>query len=347
MKTILVLLILTGSTTLAYCQGDFDIKKKKECYEKKEASKDNRFGEWECGKLAGVVDCNEKLTYDENTKLILSGNSGSPFSGTCETCHMNGKLERRITFVNGKENGVDTTYYKTGCVQVIRNHIQGAESGQWQYLYDSTQNLAWERNYNLGQLHGRQLYMTKDKDTTRLEHYNNGLLHGVKKSYYPKSKIEKEINYVNGLIDGSFKSYSMDGKLIQDLTYKQGKKNGELKYYYDDGVLMSTEHWTMDVKDGEFKTFYYEGKLQSMENYKKGVAEGWFEERWPDDNLKRRALYKKGVVIEEHRYDEHGVENYTFGVETASGNEDDAMPGKKKKKRKKGEETKGGLIKME
>ena len=66
--------------------------KKKNCYDKGTSNSGKRFAEWECGKLAGVVDCNEKLTYDEDSKLVLSGNMGMPFSGTCETCHMNGLL---------------------------------------------------------------------------------------------------------------------------------------------------------------------------------------------------------------------------------------------------------------
>jgi antitoxin component YwqK of YwqJK toxin-antitoxin module len=317
---------------------------KKNCYDKAKNAKGQRLTDWECGKLAGVVDCNEKLTYDESSNTILSGNVGSPYTGTCETCHNNGLLERRISFVNGKENGIDTTYYKSGCPQVVRNHIQGAESGQWFYFYDSTNLVAWEMNYNLGQKQGKQIYLTKEGDTTRLEHYNNGQLNGIKKSYYPKSKLEKEINYVNGLMDGAFKAYNMNGKLIQELDYKQGKKNGELKYYYNDGTLLSVEHWSMDVKDGEFKTFYYEGIIQTMENYKKGVPEGWFEERWPDAKLKRRALYKKGIIIEEHKFDENGTENYTFGVEVNSGKEDDAMPGTKAKNKKKGKEEKDSEI---
>lgn len=337
----LIALLILSNQVLAQIP---EIKKTK-CYEKAGGS-GKRFNEWECGKLAGVVDCNEKLTYDETSKLVLSGNMGTPFTGTCETCHMNGLLERRITFVNGKENGSDTTNYKSGCIQVIRNHIQGVESGQWTFFYDSTSYIAWERNYNLGELHGRQLYLTKEGDTTRLENYLNGKLHGVKKSYYPKSKLEKEITYANGLLEGPSKYYSWEGKLIQDLTYKQGKKHGELKYYYDDGTLLTVEHWNMDQKDGEFKTFYYQGNVQTMENYKKGVAEGWFEERWPDDKMKRRALYKKGVIIEEHRFDEHGVENYTFGGET-NAKEDDAAPGAKTKKKKKGQQQEGGLIKMD
>lgn len=357
MKALLIILFVVGNLFSSWSQIPV-VKKENPCVKTK-SGKEQRYLEWECGKLAGVIDCNEKLTYDEDTKTILSGNIGSPFTGTCESCFMNGLLERRVTFVNGKENGIDTSYYKSGCPQVMRNHVLGVESGQWFYFYDSTNYIAWEMNYNLGQKHGKQLYLTKEGDTTRIEFYSNGKLNGVKKSYYPKSKIEKEITYVQGLMEGPFKAYNREGKIIQELSYKQGKKNGELKYYYDDGVLLSVEHWTMDVKDGEFKTFYYEGNIQKMENYKKGVPEGWFEEKWPDDKFKQRALYKKGIIIEEHRFDEHGVENYTFGVDAEGGKEDDAIPSSKKKKKshstssetkkkkKKKEDKSGGIIKME
>ena len=58
-------------------------------------------------------------------------------------------------------------------------------------------------------------------------------------------------------------------------------------------------------------------------------------------------MYKKGIIIEEHRFDEHGVENYTFGVVASGGKEDDAIPSSKKKKKKKKEDKGGNLIKME
>ncbi|MDP4797728.1 MAG: toxin-antitoxin system YwqK family antitoxin [Crocinitomicaceae bacterium] len=363
MKTFIFTIFFVSSFSVVMAQ--IPEVKKKNCYDRAAAVNKQRFASWECGKLAGYIDCNEELDYDEESNTVLKKakdqvnitGAGLPYTGGCETCFPNGLLERRITFVNGKENGVDSTYYKSGCLQVVRNHIQGAESGMWTYLYDSTGNVAWEMNYNLGQKHGRQIYFTKGSegksgDTTKVEHYSNGVLNGVKKTYFPKSKLEKEVNYVNGLMDGAYKAFNYDGKLIQEFSYKAGKKNGECKFYYNDGTLLSTEHWTMDVKDGEFKTFYYNGLIQTMENYKKGIQEGWFEERWPDDKLKRRALYKKGVLIEEHRYDEQGNENYTFGVETISSTEDDAMPSSKKKKTKKkkkskGETENGGVIKVE
>jgi antitoxin component YwqK of YwqJK toxin-antitoxin module len=333
--------------TVSLAQLEVPKNQGKKCYEKLDSKKGSRFGEWECGKLAGVVDCNDKLTYDEDSKLILSGNMGRPFSGTCETCHMNGLLERRITFVNGKEHGTDSTYYSSGCLQVVRNHFQGQENGQWVFYFDSTQVVAWEMNYAYGQKHGMQIWKTREGDTSRIEFYNNGLLHGTKKLYYSKSRIEKEITYVNGLMEGPFKHYTIEGILLDEITYKQGKKNGESKYYYDDGKLLRTEKWTMDQKDGEFKTFYYQGHLQTLETYKKGVLEGWCEERWPDDKLKRKALYKKGEIVEEYKYDEQGSEIYAFDGETVREGYAEAGPTTSKKKKKKKEGNNGGLIKIE
>ena len=69
--------------------------------------KKGKYFEWECGKLAGVVDCNVKLEYDDRAKLYLSSTGGKPYTGTCETCFENGIRERKISFVNGKEVSVE------------------------------------------------------------------------------------------------------------------------------------------------------------------------------------------------------------------------------------------------
>ena len=128
-----------------------EIKKKDSCYLRYDANGEviknhQRYSEWECGKLAGVVDCNQRLEYDEGSNIVYLKNDdmvnaaggNKPFTGLCETCHMNGAIERRVNFVNGKEDGIDTTYYKTGCPQVVRSHIQGVESGQWLLLRQYT-----------------------------------------------------------------------------------------------------------------------------------------------------------------------------------------------------------------
>lgn len=350
--------ILTVSLLFAFTgfsQFDLGVQKADSCYfrydkngKRLKTREQMRYAEWQCGKLAGIIDCHGNLSYDEQSNTVIRTSQdatnlmgvGKPFTGTCESCHMNGVLERRVTFIDGKEHGVDTTYYTSGCPQVVRSFEKGLENGSWYYYYDSTAMPAWEMNYMLGDKHGKQVYFTSDGDTLRLEHYKNGLLDGVKRVYYPDSSlIKKVINYKAGNFDGKFVLYNKKGIIIEDLNYKNGKKHKECKYYYDDGTLLKTENWSEGVKDGEWKVFYYEQNLQVVESWKEGKKNGWFEEYHPNGVAKRRRLYnKKQELEEEHRYDEHGRETYSFGVPTGDQNEDDEAPtinDRKKKKRKK------------
>lgn len=345
---VLILLFFIGNSLFGQFSNKPGAIQYDSCLQRSEIRNKNiKYAEWECGKRAGTVDCNEKLSYDEDHNTFLAGIDGTPYNGKCETCHNNGLLERTVTFVNGKEDGIDTTIYQSGCPQVIRAHVLGERSGKWTYYYDSTKRLAWEMNYYLDKQHGKSIFFTKKGDTTLWENYKNGLLHGTQRTYHPyrNSKIQKIVNYTDGFLDGSFKVFNEKGVLIQDLFYKMGKKDGEFKYFYDDGVPLRIEHWKMDVKEGEFKTFYYEGHVQDQATYKKGQLTGTAEEFYPDQKLKHRTIYdKKGVIIQEQKFDEHGRETYSFGVEEGEGAEDDAMTGqdhsKKKKKKKKKKKAK-------
>lgn len=314
---------------------------------------DLRYLEWECGQTLGIVDCNSELTYDEGTNTVYKeatdmtniAGSNKPFTGKCESCHSNGRIQRRVSFENGKENGIDTTYYESGCPQIIRSLVQGIDHGTWYYMYDSTELLAWEMNYYMGEKHGKHIFFEIDRedpnkirlDTTKWENYDQGILHGWKRTYHENGVLKREVSYDHGIYNGPFRVYNNERIIIEEIFYKKGKKDQEATYYYDDGTLLRTESWDEGIKSGEFKTFYYQGHIQTTESYKKGLKEGWFKQYYPDQSLKNQSLYKKDVLIEEHRYDEHGRETYSFGTPTSSGAEDDQMPeqGKKKKKKKK------------
>lgn len=304
-----------------------------------------RYAEWECGKEVGIADCNSELTYDQDRDLVYkqsddrSNTEGDnkPFSGTCESCHMNGRIQRRVTFVNGKENGIDTTFYESGCPNIIRSLALGKENGTSSFMFDSTQFLAWRMNHYMGEKDGEQIYFSKpfrnesgkwQSDTTKQEFYSAGVLNGVKRTYYRGGSacLNREATYKQGVFHGPFRIYNRDRIIIEELNYKDGKKDQECNYYYEDGTLLKTESWLSGVKNGEFKIFYYQGDIQVSENYKKGLKEGWFEEFYPDKTSKNRKFYKKDVLVEEHRYDEHGRETYSFGTPTGDNTEDDQMP---------------------
>ncbi len=286
----------------------------------------------ECQKIAGIVDCADDLSLDEDSKLIFKNKELKPFSGTCQSCHWNGKLDRKINFVNGKENGMDSTFYASGCLQVVRNHINGIETGRWVYFFDSTSNIAWEMNYQNGRKHGQQIYFNKKGDTTRLEHYIDGILDGDKVIYGSTGKIEKKSTYKKGLLDGPFMVYNLSGQLVQESNFVGGKKNGKLTYYYSDGVLLAVENWVLDKKSGEFIAYFHDGKVQQKTAYLNGELNGWSEEFWVEGLMKRSAKYQNGVLIEEHKYNEQGIETYSFGQPSKKVSEDDALPTKGKKR---------------
>ncbi len=304
----------------------------KKCYESNKTISGKPSVVNDCQKIAGIIDCGDDLNLDEDSKLIFKNKELKPFTGTCQSCHWNGKLDRKINFVNGKENGVDSAYYPSGCLQVVRNHIQGIESGKWVYFFDSTAFTAWEMNYRNGRKHGQQIYFDKKGDTTRIEHYSDGILDGEKLVYGSTGSIEKITTYKKGLLDGPFIVYNLSGQVIQELNFVAGKKNGKLTYYYSDGVLMSVENWLLDKKSGEFITYFHDGKVQQKVAFLNGVLNGWMEEFWADGLMKRSARYQNGLLLEEHRYNEQGIETYTLGTPTSATTEDDALPIKNKKR---------------
>ena len=340
MKTILMLLISLSTCFNLLSQIKQPMKTK--CYEKYALTNNRRYIEWECGKTPGVVDCNQKIEFDERSKTFLSSSGGKPYTGSCETCFENGIRERVIKFTNGKETGIDTTKYISGCPMVVRNHIEGFENGTWTYYYDSTNNLAWEMNFLIGEKHGKHIYFTNLGDTTLWENYKNNRLHGTKRTYYKNGKVHRISTYENGILNGPLISYNNEGKVLEKINYKQGKKEGNFSYYYDDGVLLKTENWSNDIKNGAFITYYYQGFVQLSENYKKGIKEGWFEEYFPNKKMKLKSLYKKGILIEEHEFNEKGKEIRTFPeVIKEKETEDDEIElkdSKKEKKKKKNKE---------
>lgn len=327
------------------------------CFQKSLDRLGKKYVDWECDRADNIVDCNKKLSSDPGSNIVRTRSSGSPYTGDCETCHNNGMRQRIVHFVNGKTDGIDTTFFKSGCPQVVRNHIDGVENGTWTYYNDTSGLVAWKIKYSNGEKIGQSIYYkqkpvgnesmkvridgadhtvkyrTYENDTTKIVQYKNGLLNGTKKTYYSGSKIKQEANYTDGILDGKFTVYNSDGNILEELNYDEGEKDREWKYYFNDGNLLKVENWNDGVKDGTFKTFYIQGYIQTMENYKRGMKDGKFMERFPDDKIKREAIYKRDELKEEHVYDKYGNEIRTVDEDgPVKKTEDDELPEKKDKK---------------
>lgn len=316
----------------------------------------SKYMDFDCDKIVGAVDCNEQLEYQEESNRFFSKGSGGPFNGECVTCHQNGVLEHHIKFELGREQGTDTTYYYSGCPMLYRTLENGQETGTWTFFYDSTQQVAWIKEYGveekkeLGQKVGTHYYFDNKGDTAVVENYANNLLNGEKRIYYTQNRIKKIINYRNGMFSGPSKTYNLEGKLLQEENYKlinekdsRGKrtgkiisvKNGDFTYYYDDGTLLKTEQWKENKKNGQFISYYYDGSVMNTGTYVNGVKEGEFIEYYNNGKQKSYRLFENKQLVKKHLFDEYGMLIGGDPLPENGTNEDDNLPKTKKKKKKK------------
>jgi antitoxin component YwqK of YwqJK toxin-antitoxin module len=319
------------------------------CKSKKDRESDpklnnRRFGIWECGRSDKIIDCSEKLDYDENTNTVIHKLTGKPFTGDCETCHFNGIRERLLHFVNGKEEGTDTSYYFSGCPMAIRNMSDGVENGESTYFYDSLGTEAWRQNYSFGVKHGQQIYYDKDHKPKKIEHYYDGALNGNKKVFFPGSyNVKTDVNYQMDLLQGTYKTYvenDTGAVMVINYVYNKGVKDGQQETFYNSGEIMTTEEFKKGVKHGPSTTFYVDGSVMKSETFTKGLQHGEFKHYKHDGKVQWEAEYKKGKLLSEIYYDEFGNpiqpdKKEGTGEEGEGFNDDIVDPDKKKKKKRK------------
>jgi len=206
------------------------------------------------------LNCYDQVSYDEEINTyVLTKDGFTPFNGTCQTWNRSGYVLEELTCTNGKRDGIDTSFYGSGCVQSTQGYILGIKNGKHQVFFDSTGQLRKEENYLNGKLHGLVQEYNRSGDTLLYMNYALDIPHGIQRTYYPDGKRFKVISYKNGLLDGSHLTYTAEGKLELKLSYKEGK-------------ILKQGTYKKNIAIGEHNVFDSKGKLIHQTTYdKKGV----------------------------------------------------------------------------
>ncbi|MBM3160480.1 MAG: toxin-antitoxin system YwqK family antitoxin [Bacteroidetes bacterium] len=264
-------------------------------------------------------DCKDLVSFDEETNTYFSRRDYSIlFSGTCITCYRNGVLREKITIVDGKRNGQDTSYYNSGCPQSIQNFVLGKLNGTSTVFYDSTGRKEREITHSNNVVNGRYILFENNEksDTISLENYKNGKQDGIQLEFYENSKRAKVVNYRNGLLHGSHQMFDENGRIELNFFYKNGQKHGKWNIFYPDGKEARVEEWSEGLKNGEFKTYDVFGKIISQASYTKNLPEGKHLENYPDGNPKHVTIYQKGKKVEEYTFDKYGVRTEIIALQS-------------------------------
>lgn len=265
-----------------------------------------------------VKFCHECIAFDDaNNIYLLRKDYATPYSGTCVSCYSNMIIEEKLNFLEGKRQGTDTSYYKSGCLQSIQSYQIGLENGPTYVFYDSTNRVQFEIWYQAGQLHGPSIQFSSGElaDTLMYKHYKNGKLDGPQRTYFPNGKIRKISNYKEGLAEGAQITFNMRGQKESEIYFKAGKKTGTWNYYFDSGKTARTETWKDGKKNGVFISYDELGKVLSTEKYAADLPVGLHQTFYVDGKLNYSCTYtSKGEKVEEYVFDEYGVKKQLYPV---------------------------------
>lgn len=148
----------------------------------------------------------DTLVITENSKEIHLTNgtllhNGEPFSGRIITLFDNSDTLSIATYLLGREDGIQESWYENGQKKESRYYDNGKKAGI---------HTGWYEN-------GSQRFVYNFKD---------GEYEGELKEWYPNGHIYKDFKYVKGHEAGMQTAWKPNGKLLVNYEVKNGRKYG-------------------------------------------------------------------------------------------------------------------------
>ncbi|CAG5078649.1 toxin-antitoxin system YwqK family antitoxin [Parvicella tangerina] len=260
------------------------------------------------------VNCNQDLEFDPGNQLVYHSKTNKPFTGLCVSYFPNGKLERKASFVNGKDNDTAYVYYESGDIKAFIIHVNGVEHGTWGYWYDngpedhSEQQVAWGNTYNMGQKIGTWYFFKENGDTTKILKYENDMLDGECRYFYENGAIEKSVSYKKNKMDGPYITYynNEEHTIKTEKTYSNDEPDGKAQSYYESGALKSETEYKNGDKEGKWTIYYENGQIKQTGNFKNDLQDGIWDMFQESGKNATTALYDDGVLLKAVEYDRFG-----------------------------------------
>ena len=129
--------------------------------------------------LVALAGC-EQRTVDasvlqERRGLAYVPNETEPYTGNVTEYYPSGQLDTEISYVDGKQNGLNRAWYDNGQLKAEFTAIDGKQSGLARGWYEN------------GQLKGEATVI-------------NGKQNGLARTWYENGQLEGETNYIDGEI---------------------------------------------------------------------------------------------------------------------------------------------------
>ncbi|MBR6297893.1 MAG: TonB family protein [Candidatus Gastranaerophilales bacterium] len=191
----------------------------------------------------------DSLIYDLHNSVCYSEPKNVKQTPMTDGIHKiyskDGHLLSKLTYINGKLNGVATNYYPNGKIEQEAYFKDNIQEGLTRIYYKSGK-LKQENNFKDGKADGLGISYYENGKIRSKTPWKDDKENGIAYFYFKNDKIEWAIPYKNGKEEGVVVQYYKNGKIRQLTPYKNGVKDGYLTIYDDKGETVKVTHY----KDG-------------------------------------------------------------------------------------------------
>jgi antitoxin component YwqK of YwqJK toxin-antitoxin module len=269
-------------------------------------------------------------SYYENGILKSEGNRKDfLLDGTWRFYDEQGKLYLKVTYREGKKNGIKCMYLDKEIIH---------------------------ENFADDIKEGFTLYFREDSTLVKEIPFFHGMEQGFGREYSPEGRIITLTEYRKGFIvsrekinradrdqkkQGKWMTFWPNGKIRTECTYKDDQKNGYYKEYAENGNLIRIEKYLSGELQKEAvevqkltvdKTYYPDGTVQTVTMYRNGIPEGIKKYYDPAGGLEKAEEYRNGSLAGEGSVTEDGTktgywkEYYSGGKIKAEGKYEKGKP---------------------
>ena len=221
--------------------------------------------EFECkdGVLNGFT-----RTYNAQGILIFEGvKLQGKWNGIATSYYDDGKVNFVTTYKEGEKEGVEVFFNPNGSTDLyIINH-----QGSTQWVYYSIP----EKYYNVSNALDleSQRIICQDQETNFVKQYSfhcqNNLVHGEFIAYDANGNVFFKVKMTNGFPDGIYEKF-IEGQLQSHLEFENGKLVGKVQQFFSDGTLQYEGQYVNGLQEGIFRRYDSEGNLESEVVFKNG-----------------------------------------------------------------------------
>lgn len=236
-------------------------------------------GEWK------YFDRNDYLTsvvnYDDGER-----------EGLYTSYYANGQIDVECNYEEGNRNGYYKQNYRQGQIYVQGWIDEGEQEGLWEYYYED--GTISERNYYIDdELHGYAEDYSPDGVRYFAGDYRFGNLMGlvifdttgVELNYYPID---------TGLV--IIEQYSAFGYLEAEKVYNNRSAYGEWRWYHPNKQISSTGVFVDGDRDGKWTWYHHNGKISQEGSYFLGKQTGEWRSYYENGQLDEIEFFEYGEL---------------------------------------------------